>query len=855
MSNNRIPVYIVQHNHFDPTWRRCWDRVFDYKGERYKSYADLEERFIKAWIANARSGATFSEGQAVVIRKYLERHPEQHDEVVDLVKRGLLELTAAGETVPDTNMVSGETLLRNFVLGQRYFEETFGLIPSIAWLEDAFGQSAQIPQLLRGVGCPSVQALYYKRVPGSYWKGLDGSVLYTGMAPNQPGIGNFIKLNPCSKCSGMGCEVCHGMGLGDQSAMSDQQIRDVLMSPELAKHPFNLIVIGGEETIPNLILPKLVNEAATLRDDVEFIYGGYDCITKHMAAELAKIDDDDIEVSDQMEANPVSTGCYVGRIKLKQRVRKVENLLNAAERWATMASLLGAEYPTELLLTSWRNLVFLAFHDAITSDHLDSSYEELMDMLDIAETGASTIQNHALSHIEGMMGNSSEQRKLVLYNSESWRRTDLVTLTIPNTQGLPALIKPDGQPVEILDASARGRNVTVTFHAPEVPAVGYCSLGLVEDTAPIHNGDVTSGPGFIENEYYRITVSERGITSLVDKRSGTEQLDTSRNLLNELILEEDIGHPWGTMQPPSFKEGLSRYTTRVQIRRTPGMSEITLTGQYKGDDTGTYRLSWKQVTRLYKGSERIDFHTEVNWDSAQRRLRLAFPTMLHAAESTYSIPYGAITRTPYEPEMNVMHSTNGDWPTVNWLDIYEAATDRGCALINTGTPSHKVLDGVIFLSILRSPTDSWCLNEPEFYDCPDYDGARDAGQHEFTYCLIPHTGDYGLAGIEKRAREMNTPITAHIVDGPSEGKLPMCHSFLKLDATDNVIVTAIKKADHGDTVIVRLAETAGKPGSANLGVEGVASQATLVDYLEHGDQPVQGPIALGRFKVVTVKLW
>ncbi|MHB1463027.1 MAG: glycoside hydrolase family 38 N-terminal domain-containing protein [Armatimonadota bacterium] len=854
MSKTRTPVYIVQHNHFDPTWRRCWDRIFDYKGERYRSYADLEERFIKAWIENARSGATFSEGQAVVIRKYLERHPEQHDETVDLVKRGLLELTTAGETVPDTNMVSGETLLRNFVLGQQYFEETFGVIPSIAWLEDAFGQSAQIPQMLRGIGCDSVQALYYKRVPGGYWKGLDGSVLFTGMAPNQPAIGNNIKLNPCSKCSGMGCVVCHGTGLGDQSAMSDQQIREVLMSPDLAEHPFSLIVIGGEETIPCLNLPQLVTEAAAARDDVEFIYGGYDCITRHMAAEFAKIDDDDIEVSDQMEANPVSTGCYVSRIKLKQRVRKVENLLNATERWATVASLLGAEYPTELLLTSWRNMVFLAFHDAITSDHLDSSFEELMDMLDIAETGATTIQSQALTHIEGLMAASADQKRLVLYNSESWPRTDLVTLTIPNTQGLPALIQPDGQPVEILDASAKGRNVTVSFHAPKVPAVGYCSLGLVEDTAPIHNGELTYGPGSIENEFYRIEVGSLGITSLIDKRSGKEQLDISRFLLNELILEEDIGHPWGTMQPPSFEECLSKYTTRVQIRRTPGMSEIAITGQYKGDDAGTYRLSWRQVTRIYKGSERIDFHTDVNWDSSQRRLRIAFPTMLHAAEAVYSIPYGAITRASYEPEMNVMHSTNGDWPTVNWLDIFDAPTNRGVALINTGTPSHKVIDGVIYLSILRSPIDSWCLNEPEFYDCPDYDGARDAGQHEFTYSLIPHTGDYRTAGIEKRAREMNTPITAHIVDGKGTGSLPARNSFLDFQASDNVIITAIKKADQGDAIIVRLAETAGEHGIAVVWVDDVSSQVSLVNFLEHGDQPVCGLIDVGPFKVLTVKL-
>jgi alpha-mannosidase len=111
----------------------------------------VQEQVINLWLENAARGMTFTEGQAVVLRMYLERNPERFDEVRRLVKDGQIELLACGEIVCDTNMPSGETLLRNFVIGQRYFEDTFGVIPYIASLEDAFGQSAQIPQILRGV--------------------------------------------------------------------------------------------------------------------------------------------------------------------------------------------------------------------------------------------------------------------------------------------------------------------------------------------------------------------------------------------------------------------------------------------------------------------------------------------------------------------------------------------------------------------------------------------------------------------------------------------------------------------------------------------------------------------------------
>lgn len=847
------PVYIVQHNHFDPIWRRCWDRTFDHKGKRYRPYADLEERFIDLWLENAKRGASFSEGQAVVFRKYLERNPARLEEVRDLVRKGLIELTAAGETVADTNMPSGETLLRSLVMGQLYFEQTFGVIPSIGWLEDAFGQSAQVPQIFRGCECDQVLKLSYKRVPGEYWRGLDGSVVFTGDAPCMQFAGHCTKIPPCPECSGVGCDSCGGTGLDEvKGGIPDEHIEHALKQ-DYQGDPFSMFLIGGEEAVPNTRLVDLV-EKARAEQGVDFRFGGFGAISEYYADRIAKIDDPALRVSDQVEANPVSTGCYVTRIRIKQEMRRIENLVNEAERWAAVAHLLGARYPSECLLEAWRGVVFCAFHDAITSTHINAAYYELLDMLEDAECEAAQAMEHAFETIEANVAMGSDATRLLVCNSESWERDDPVTITFSGAAGSPKLKDAFGSSVEVLDVTAEGADVSVTLRPPKVPPLGYTALEVVPDSVPIDSGQVTEGPAEFETSHYKVKLSDRGIGSIVDKRSGAEVVDSSVYMCNELVLEEDIGHPWGTMQSPSFEEGLGKYTTGVKVRASAGLTQIELTGAYKGSDPNVKVLSWRQWARFYQDYDRIDFRTEIDWDTAQRRIRVAFPTGIKTHEGAYSIPYGAVKRGPYQPDMTQMPSTNGDWPAINWVDVYSEDDDRGCAVINTGTPSHKVRDGVIFTSLLRSPTDSWCLNEPEYYDCPDFDGARDAGRHEFHYSLIPHQGDWRSANIERRGREVNSGLTIRLPDCGAGTRYGLTHSFLSLDAPPNVIVTAIKKAERDDSVIVRLAETTGTSAEASVRVGGAGSGAELVNFLERHARPVVGKVVLGPFKIVTVKL-
>ena len=843
------PIHVVQRNHLDSLWQRCWNRSFDYQGKRYRSYADLQEHIINLFLANAKQGVAFAEGQSVVFRKYIERNPGRLGEIRELVQNGTIELFMSGEIVCDTNMPSGETLLRNLVLGQQYFMETFGVMSVIGSLEDAFGQSAQMPQLFRGVGCKMAANLSRKRVPGKYWKGLDGSVVFIGGVFPAHYVGHWTKVSPCPACSGMGCDECGGRGLADMAGLPDDDIWRELTA-DFGDAPFGIFILGGEEAIPNIRLPEMM-ERAKKEFGLDFVNGLLTKTLDFCADDIARIDDKAIEVSDQVESNYIYTGCYVSRIKIKQELRRVENLVNTAERWATIAHILGMQYPHDDLLTAWRHLAFLGFHDAVTGTHLKQPYYELLDMIADVDCRMENVLELSLDTIEQRIKGEKDKQYLVLFNSDSWERNDPITV-VADTHGIPKLTSSTDGAIEVLDISAEGNNVAFTFKA-STPALGYSVIEVTPDSAPINSGIITNGLGEVENEFYTIQVGDKGIESIFDKRS-SRMIVNDGYLINEMLLEEDKGDFWGTSEAPPPAIRLGEYTTSVKIRRAENVSEVMITGQYKGDDPGVKILTWRQSMILYKGYDRIDFHTEIDWDTERRRIRLAFPTGIATDEAYYSIPYGVLKRGKYEPEYDTNYGTNGDIPAVNWIDVFDESKDFGVALINTGTPSHKVEDGVIFLSVLRSPADLWSVSEEDYDHCLDFDDGRDQGSHNFLYSLILHNGNYASANIELRGREVNNPLICRSLSGSKNGDLGQTHSFMKLKATDNVLIAAIKKAYKDDSMIVRLAETEGDSGEFSIEIDGAGGNKETINFIETDAQPAVGKIAMEPFKIVTVRL-
>ena len=112
-------LYIITNNHFDPTWRRCWDRHFTWKNQTFISYADIEEYYLLDNLELARQHPEykFEAEFSLVVRKFLERHPDKLGELRQLAGQGRFAVTGGGEVIVDANMILGESLVRNYLYG------------------------------------------------------------------------------------------------------------------------------------------------------------------------------------------------------------------------------------------------------------------------------------------------------------------------------------------------------------------------------------------------------------------------------------------------------------------------------------------------------------------------------------------------------------------------------------------------------------------------------------------------------------------------------------------------------------------------------------------------------------------
>jgi alpha-mannosidase len=225
---------------------------------------------------------------------------------------------------------------------------------------------------------------------------------------------------------------------------------------------------------------------------------------------------------------------------------------------------------------------------------------------------------------------------------------------------------------------------------------------------------------------------------------------------------------------------------------------------------------------------RVDVNMKVNWHEQHILLKVGFPVNAQATKATFEIPYGTIERpttrnTPAE-------QAQFEVPAQRWGDISDASL--GFSLLNASKYGYDAKGNVVRLSLLRSP------------NMPAPDGRfADQGYHEFTYALYPHSGDWKSGGTMRQGYELNYPLIPVEVQ-PHAGSWTQKRSFAAVEP-DNVIVTALKKAEDSDDLIFRFYEFEGKATDVKLHLPEAAASATETSLMEKQEKPLT-PVQSGR---------
>lgn len=838
------PVLVITCNHFDPTWRRCFDRPLIYGGRSFVSYAALEAFYIEDNLKLARASPDyrFDVESVLVLRKYLRDHPERLEELRQLRQEGRFGVGGCGDNVIDANMVLGESIVRNFVRGQAWLGRTFaGYAPRLALRNDGFGNSAQLPQILRGCGFTAVAGLSYSTCDRAYWRGLDGTAIRVVKVPEVAyGGSSWRKYAPCPECDGRGCAACDHRGIAPGTAPLPGDIDRQALAK--AATPCAMVQLNSEELLPNPgILDWVREQARTFNVRFGLLEDLLRAVEGRPVEPPPTTPAGDIHAG---ELNPNNSGCLVTRIKTKQVCRRQEHALLATETLALLAGggQLAAHQRVDLD-AAWDDLLFTMFHDAITATHVDAAYAELGDIWNAIDRRLERLRAGLCSAAR------PKEAMLTVVNPRGVAATELVTATVDRP--VRALRSADGETIPVADCTRRDDGgCVIRFVAPGVPAFGTAGYRLVDGAAPVSR---PASGRVIENQRYRITADEHGLTEIYDKTLKAVLSATNGYRPAEIVLERDYGSPWATLHADRTRAGLAPHTRLVRVERTPACQRFVLAGICPTRLLANQcRLEFTLTVTLHTGLDRIAFDLDADWDSHNLRARLALPSAFDGA-GVYGIPYGLLQRPEYAPQHDDWTGANGDWPATEWAGIQ--GEEISLALFGQGLPAFCTEPAgdrrTLFLSFLRSPTDGTYLNEPESYSMPEYFGMRDAGRHRFQLAVQAYGAPFAESSVQADAAAFSGGLWAFA----GEFRLPEAPVLESAHA----VISAIKPPETGTGIVLRIVEQQGRGGKAVLRLPAWLSHAAVTDMMEHETQPLRVrqrrvALALRPWQIMTLRL-
>ena len=235
-----------------------------------------------------------------------------------------------------------------------------------------------------------------------------------------------------------------------------------------------------------------------------------------------------------------------------------------------------------------------------------------------------------------------------------------------------------------------------------------------------------------------------------------------------------------------------------------------------------------QTYRLAANGRRLDIETHIDWRDRRVFLRSLTPAAVRARHATFECAFGVIERPTHG---------NTSWEQAAFEAVAHRFVDLsepgfGLALLNDAKYGHSVAGNVLGLSLMRSPT----------YPDP----LADEGEQTFTYALMPHEGAWHEAGVREEAENLNQPLLVAEVSGLSAGeRAPVVVSG------PNAALAALKTAEDGDGLILRLYEPAGGRGPVELTLpEGWRASGPL-DLME---ATAEGANTLAPFEVKSWRL-
>lgn len=789
-------IALLGFSHLDLAWLWPAAETWDVARRTFSSAVNLIKKYPELIV-----GFT-----SPVLYAWLEQHhPHLFAAIQSLVHQGRWEMIAGLWVEPECNLISGESLTRQVLYGQRYLTQKFGNPSRTAWLPDSFGFCWQLPQILRQGGFDYfiTQKLRWNDT-NSYphelfwWQSPDGtSILSLMSAPIGEGI-EPVKMAhylwEWEKKTG----IPHALwlpGVGDHGGGPTEDMLEIVRRWQHSS-----------------LFPKIefCQSVAYLdRISQEFPVGVNHSDVHHPLHFQSTNLPNDRQLNPSLPIHnrdlylEFHRGCYTSHGDQKWWNRRCEGWLYQAELWSSLASFLTSfPYPQTSLEQAWKLMLFNQFHDILPGSSIPQVFADANRDWEKVRSITEVTLHSALESIAQIIHLSEplhpQDRPFLVFNCLNWERSQVVSIPLCDVSRPWFIYDYQGRPC----STQMDHEGQLLLQVESIPSIGYRLYWLSEYPPITQNLDLqssclpqalfpSSDPPVLETDILRVTLDPQtgNIADIYDKLNQRSVLD---GVGNELQAFQDCGQYWDAwnidphyadhpLPPPQLESMECReygpLSYRWRIVRRLGQSWI------------------QQDYLLRKGSSVFQIETLVDWQEDQTLLKTAFPLAIHGDWVTYEVPYGAITRRtqPITPQ------EKAEWevPALQWADLSDG--QYGISLLNDCKYGHDAQPNQLRLTLLRSP------NWP--------DPRSDRGRHHFTYALYPHRGSWQSANTVREGYALNQPLTVWFpnpLPNSSPAHLPPESSFLSFGCP-NVILSALKQSEaNPDRLIMRCYECHGE---------------------------------------------
>ncbi|MDR1928243.1 MAG: glycosyl hydrolase-related protein [Oscillospiraceae bacterium] len=803
----------IGHTHIDVAWLWRLRQTRDKAGRSFSTVLKYMEEY---------PDYQFMSSQAQLYAFVKQDYPEVYEGIRRRIAQGRWEAEGSMWVEADTNVTSGESLVRQFLVGKRFFREEFGVDNKVMWLPDVFGYSAALPQIMKKAGIDYFMTTKigwneYDKLPFDtfLWQGIDGSRVLSHFST--------------------GCDVHHGR------IPSFNTTYNAMLNPNQ--------VLGGWKRYSNKDLneeylvtfghgdggggPTLEN----LEQGRRMAKGIEGCPVVKQQPSIAFFRDLEAQVTHDPHLPKwvgelyleFHRGTLTAQARNKRFNRKSELLFHNVETLAALAGqYAGAAYPSEAILENWKLILLNQFHDIIPGSSIEPVYEDSKEQyLQVLGSGAQLAADAQTSLLARMAGDGS---RVVVFNTLGFVRDDVVFAALPDGT---AVYDTDGSRLPS-QTSYDGR---LCFLARNVPSKGWKGFALKQAANEGAAGIDASGK-VIETPALRVEFDENyNIAALIHKASG-RSVAPEGQLLNRLVAYEDrpynhdawdikcyFREKFWTVDDVQSAEVIERGAVRTVLRVTRKYLHSTI----------------RQDFIFYPHSARIDVDYWVDWKEKNIALKCEYPVDVNAARATYEIQFGNTERSTHE-------NTTWDYAQFEacghkWADLSD--NSFGLSILNDCKYGWTIKDSVIKATLLR------CATSPN--------PAQDREEHRFTYSIYPHAGHVSQSGVVREGYALNVPLEAVVAEGACpDASLPAQFSFVAADA-ENIVIETVKKAEDSDALILRMYEAWNRSTSTVLTFGSPLAHAAECDLMEENDAPLAAEgnrlaLAFKPFELKTVKV-